>query len=246
MNGLSAANVLKIRDMGQYENSVNRALIIMSLARPDINRDRLAALSIARRDMILLDIHEQTFGAALNGFSECPKCIERLEFEIAVDDIRIRQEQDPIDENSTFELKEGGYELEFRLPNSHDLSAVTDCADVMEAKDLLMQRCILKASRNGTPFKENGIEKEIVERLSERMAEYEAQSDVLIDLECPACGNRWHMIFDIVVFLWSKICVYARKLMEEVHILASVYGWRETDILSMSPFRRQCYVEMVT
>jgi hypothetical protein len=31
----------------------------------------------------------------------------------------------------------------------------------------------------------------------------------------------------------------------EVHLLASAYGWRESDILAMTPWRRQLYLELV-
>jgi hypothetical protein len=37
----------------------------------------------------------------------------------------------------------------------------------------------------------------------------------------------------------------ARRLLIEVHSLASAYGWSETDILSMSEPRRALYLEMV-
>jgi hypothetical protein len=33
--------------------------------------------------------------------------------------------------------------------------------------------------------------------------------------------------------------------MREVHTLAAMYGWRETDILAMSAWRRQRYLEMI-
>jgi len=54
------------------------------------------------------------------------------------------------------------------------------------------------------------------------------------------------VMFDIVSFFWSEICVQAKRLLREVHILARAYGWREADILSMSAARRQLYLEMVT
>jgi hypothetical protein len=34
-------------------------------------------------------------------------------------------------------------------------------------------------------------------------------------------------------------------VLREVHILASAYGWREDDILAMSPARRRIYLEML-
>ena len=36
----------------------------------------------------------------------------------------------------------------------------------------------------------------------------------------------------------------AMRLLRDVHVLARQYGWREADIIAMSPLRRQMYVEM--
>jgi hypothetical protein len=34
-------------------------------------------------------------------------------------------------------------------------------------------------------------------------------------------------------------------MVREVHRMASAYGWREADILAMSAFRRQRYLELI-
>ena len=38
---------------------------------------------------------------------------------------------------------------------------------------------------------------------------------------------------------------WAVRLLGEVHELASAYGWREHDVLALSPWRRQAYLQMV-
>ena len=58
--------------------------------------------------------------------------------------------------------------------------------------------------------------------------------------------RSWAVMFDVVSFFWSEICVQAKRLLREVHTLARAYGWREVDILGMSTARRQFYLEMVT
>ena len=37
----------------------------------------------------------------------------------------------------------------------------------------------------------------------------------------------------------------AQRLLMEVHLLARAYGWREADILGMSPARRNAYLQRV-
>jgi hypothetical protein len=78
-----------------------------------------------------------------------------------------------------------------------------------------------------------------------RIAEHDPQADTQLSLTCPGCDHRWQALFDIVSFFWSELEALAIRVLREVHLLASAYGWREEDILAMSPPRRQLYLGMV-
>jgi hypothetical protein len=77
------------------------------------------------------------------------------------------------------------------------------------------------------------------------MAEADPQANVQLAITCPVCSKHWQAGFDIVSFFWNEIDAWAHRLLQEVHTLASAYGWREADILAMSPWRRQCYLAMI-
>jgi hypothetical protein len=77
------------------------------------------------------------------------------------------------------------------------------------------------------------------------MADADPQADVRLALDCPACGHNFLAAFDVAAYLWSEVNAWAYRLLGEVHSLASAYGWREEDILAMSPWRRRVYLEMV-
>jgi hypothetical protein len=77
------------------------------------------------------------------------------------------------------------------------------------------------------------------------MGEADPQAEVQLALACPACRHQWQVSFDIVSYFWSEINARSQRLLWEVHALASAYGWREADILAISPQRRQFYLEMV-
>jgi hypothetical protein len=68
----------------------------------------------------------------------------------------------------------------------------------------------------------------------------------MLDFACPSCGHEWQSLFDIAAFFWAEIAAQARRLLREVHQLASAYGWREADILAMSARRRRAYLEMTS
>jgi hypothetical protein len=114
-----------------------------------------------------------------------------------------------------------------RLPTTEDLIAIEHLTDVEEARAALLARC--------------GASEEDVER----MAALDPQADVQIDADCPSCGHRWREPFDIVTFLWTEVAVLARRLLADVHDLASAYHWSERDILALSSARRSAYLGML-
>ena len=77
------------------------------------------------------------------------------------------------------------------------------------------------------------------------MSARDPQAEVLLDLTCPACGASWQTVFDIAAYFWAELTAEAKRLLREVDALARAYGWREVDILALSPGRRQAYLELV-
>ena len=71
------------------------------------------------------------------------------------------------------------------------------------------------------------------------MSGADPMADIHLALNCPSCEHKWEAPFDIVAFLWREISAAARRLLREVHTLASAYGWTETEILALSPARRR-------
>jgi len=77
------------------------------------------------------------------------------------------------------------------------------------------------------------------------MALADPLAEITISLRCPGCRQESVETLDIVSFVWEEIQARAKRLYWEVHSIASVYGWSETEILSLSPARRLHYLEMV-
>jgi hypothetical protein len=244
MRPLSPHDVLRVWEVGEHQHPLDRALTLLAAACPELTWDELAALGVGRRDARLLALRERTSGPKLNGFVECPRCAQRLEFDVAVADLLVDAEPDAGEEAR--ELATGGLEVRFRLPNSRDLAAVVGCEDTAAARNLLAQRCILRASRDGMPVAASELPAEVVDELARAMAAWDPQAEVMLNLRCPACGHDWQALFDVVTFFWAEVAAQARRLLHEVHTLARAYGWREADILGMSARRRRFYLEMAT
>jgi hypothetical protein len=90
------------------------------------------------------------------------------------------------------------------------------------------------------------LPKAAITHLAEHIAAADPQADITLDLSCPACGHAWQVLFDIVAFLWSEITAQAQRLLLDVHQLARLYHWPESEILSMSSLRRQYYLNLVS
>lgn len=242
MRALSASELLNVWERGKDKTSVNQALLLLAAACPETSVDQLAKLSLGQRDKRLLTLREWIFGSQLPCSTVCPGCRERLELVFNVADIRSTSKDEPAGEISA---NITDYELRFRLPCSHDIEAITDCKDASSAQKQLLDRCLLTIHHDGEKISTDKLPADVEAEIIDRMAKTDLQADVLLDLSCPSCEHKWRMVFDIVSFFWSEITAWAYRIMREVHALALAYGWSESDILSMSSWRRQFYLEMI-
>ncbi|RCJ29477.1 phage baseplate protein [Nostoc minutum NIES-26] len=247
MRSLSNSELLNVWERGLSQSPMQRALTLLAAACAEISLDELLNLSIGQRDGLLLALREITFGSQLVSLAVCPMCGERLEFNFNVVDVRI-----PTVANlpQTLELNLADYQVCFRLPNSLDLVAMWSAnhtpQDIASLRHQLLQRCTLKLQYQGQEESIEQIPTTILDAVVTQMAQADPQADIQLNLVCPACQHQWCAIFDIVSFFWSEINTWAVRILREVHTLASAYGWSETDILAMSPLRRQLYLEMVS
>jgi hypothetical protein len=236
--------------MGRDQHPLDRALTILMGAERNFNRDQLAGLPVIQRDELLLRLREQTFGSVIDSFVQCPQCSESLEFSLSVDNIRtaIKSEKSDNGANTSdepLEVVSEDIKICFRLPDSRDIAAAVECEDLQAACHLIVRRCIREVHTAGDPMDIDKLPDHALDAAAAQIASHQQQAEVLLEFQCPACKHNQQMIFDVASFLWSEIAVEAKRLLEEVHILASAYGWREADILSLSPLRRQYYLEAV-
>ncbi|HEY0098600.1 MAG TPA: hypothetical protein VGB76_06565 [Pyrinomonadaceae bacterium] len=241
MRALSDSELLDVWEHALEQPPLERALTLLAAA-TGIDAGELAHLSIGERDALLLDLREQTFGAQLSSVATCPSCNEPLEMSFRVAQLRVATPADK--PPGSFSLNVGGYEVSFRLPNSLDLSALASVQEVAAARRVLFERCLLAARRGDEEQTAGALPPEVVDAIVERMGQVDAQGDMQFALKCPACAHQWLEAFDIDSFFWMELNVWAQRTLREVHALARAYGWRETDILSLSPQRRRFYLSM--
>jgi hypothetical protein len=242
MRPLSSSELLDGWERGLNEPASTRLMCVLAAASAAGSPDALAELSIGERDRRLLVLREWTFGPRLFSVSTCPECRERLEWSVDASELFGRGEADVSGELS---IESAGYSVRFRLPNTRDLAAASESGDVTAARQILLERCLIESSHEGRPTTAAEFPEPVVHAIAERMADSDRGADIDVHLTCPACGHRWAVLFDIESFFWDELSAWAQRILIDVHVLASAYGWREADILQLGQWRRQFYLSQV-
>jgi len=247
MRALSASEQLRVWDRSRQQTSARRCLLLLAAASPERSPDELAQLSVGQRDACLLTLREWMFGSRIESVIACPECAERLELTFEVADIRARGKEEKATPGATYLLRIDGYEVRFRPPNSADLEEIVKLETAAAARERLLARCALeiKCRTAKSVRRADRLPPKVADALVKRMAEVDPQANVQLNLTCPSCRHVWTAAFDIASFLWSEIDNWARRILREVHVIASAYGWREADILEMSAERRSYYLELI-
>lgn len=242
MRPLTAAELLDVWERGHPLLPMQRALLLLTAACPDQSPEQLACLPIGQRDRQLLTLREWMFGPQMVSLATCPSCGDRLELNFQVADIQVPANSQEVE---VWSARLADYDIQFRLPNSLDLAALSPGDGADEPQQLLLQRCLVAVYCQGEQYDVAHLPSEIRDGIAEQMALADPQADVRLALACSACGHQWQATFDIVSFLWDEIRAWAYRTLRQVHLLASAYGWREGDILAMSAGRRQLYLDLV-
>jgi hypothetical protein len=241
MRALSSLELLQAWEQGLSLSAVDRALCLLGAAYRDFPEEDPGQYSVGERDARLLTLREWTFGPEVSAVTHCPKCESALELNFRVDDLRA-EERIP----APLALEDGDYSVKFRLPNSHDLRALQSASDVViKADEQILQRCLLEVTCRGESIRVDQLPEPMVAAVSERMTEADPQADVELALECYQCQHQWGEHFEIDSFFWTEIHAWASRLLNEVHQLASAYGWSETEILGLSALRRNLYLNLI-
>jgi len=236
MRALSNAEVLTLWEDGRRLHSLDRGLLAIRALGLESEGDA-ADWPLGRRNQALAEVHRDCFGPQLQGWTECSHCAEKLEFQIDCHSLIARQRCANPDSVTVRGRA-------FRPPTSRDLARVAGELDSEAAAQLLMRSCLLgEGSEDCVPAAEwTSID---CEELSIRVAEADPLVEILLSFECPVCKTAREHALDLPEFIWAQLEGVAKRILYEIHILASAYGWTEEQILALSDSRRSLYLQMV-
>jgi len=248
MHALSGEEMLVAWESSRQRPEQEAALAVLALAWPERTAGELAVLPLAERNAQLLELRASTLGRQMEGRAPCPECGVTLEFALDA-----RTLADGLREQIT----EDGEELNgfvMRPANTQDLLACAGATSDEEACLILLERTVrvknagldeagtMEAGRGtGLPSWPASVSAALMERF-ERL---NAAAEIQVQLQCVACKARPRFDLDIAHYLVREIAGAARRLLVEIHELASAYGWSEQSIARMSGARRAAYLEML-
>jgi hypothetical protein len=233
MRSFSDSELLNLWEDGSRRHSLDRALLILNAARPEMSYSDLADWPLGWRNRALADFRTRCFGPDLHAWASCIQCAERLEFAM---DGRLLAAVESNNDTLAQVVVDG---VVFRLPTSRDLAAATQETDARFASVRLLQNCCAEeaASRIWSEGE--------MDQIGEAMAQADPLAEIRLTLHCPQCAHEWDECLDLAAFVWAEIDAEGRRLLLQIHSLASTYGWSEAQILALSENRRALYLEMI-
>jgi hypothetical protein len=119
----------------------------------------------------------------------------------------------------------------FRIPTLRDQVEVSGRA---AAPRELFERCVRGAPSARTRRR---IERTL-DTIAPTLSDYVTGS-------CPECGTAVEVYFDVEQFVLRELRDTAAEVIDDVHLLASHYGWSEAAIVALPRSRRTAYAERV-
>ena len=211
--------------------SLRRPLVLLDVLTSSETDFNWLELSIGQRNRRLLELRETLFGPLLHCTTPCPECKNELEFEITTEDLNIEAPPSQDEYQVTHDEKV----ISFRLPTTSDLEFVSKNDCVSSARTALLTRCLLSdvEDESQTDF------------VIEEMEAVDPVAIMRLSLLCPSCDHEWVDEFDIASYLWTELTYWAQRHLDEVHTLASHYGWSEQAIMSLGRGRRRAYLNRI-
>lgn len=228
---MTPAEMLSFWETGNRLSALDRSVLAAQVA--GVPANQAADLPLGERNRVLARLYLEHFGDALEGYTQCAECGEKLEFHFDLHQVA---------DAPTLEASElvvvGRWK--FRLPTSRALAMAINGGEEATAGHRLLAQC-LEEPGDAAP----GWSEEEMAAIEEKLAEADSLAEIQIGFKCPACGANFEEALDVGSFLWSEIESAARLLFDDIHLLASAYGWTEDEVLRLSPMRREAYVRRV-
>lgn len=204
-----------------------------------IDHEVIWGWSLNRRIQALLSVVIATQGKALDIQVPCaqPECGELFELPL---DLNLFQQPET---DTPIEYHVDNAALQLRLPNGFDqlkwMGLVNAQAFVTMASDLIVS---VEGKRPEAGW---SVDSDWLESLGERLEEYDRLTALQLQTRCPLCDVAMKVDFDLEHYLLELLLHKQIRVLRDIHHLASVYHWTETEIMALTPQRRRSYLALI-
>jgi hypothetical protein len=184
-------------------------------------------LALTDFETALVALRCHLFGAEAASEAGCPACGERVELSFSF--LALAAAARPRAMPGATPEPGGGAigGVRFRLPTAADACA---CEGRPDAAERLWATCV-------GDLPDPGLRR----RVERAMARFAPLLSRVVAAPCALCGTVLRTLIHVPTFVVGEIAWSARAIFEDVHLLASFYGWREADILALPRARRRRY-----
>ncbi|MEJ8822311.1 hypothetical protein WKW80_09700 [Variovorax humicola] len=242
MTHLADADLLAVWERMRRAPLPRRVAALLAATTPQGVAADVGRLSLGESNRRLLALRNGMFGARLSCVANCAHCGERIEFDLDADELAhsLRAPEDA----ASLRVEQDGFAIDLTLPTVDDCIAAAASGDADEGYRLLMERCVRGVGPDGLEVVADALPDDLKNVVEDRLGSADPAAEMVLSFDCPACGHASRAPLDLAAFCWAEIESRAPRLLEEVHILASRYGWSEASILALSRVRRQHYMEL--
>jgi hypothetical protein len=231
MRALTGEDFLKAWEFRHALREQEAVLAVLDIGFPERSRAELARLPLAERNTLLLELRAATLGRRMDGFAVCPDCGAQLEF--VLDPLEMANARD---DPPSGEFHQSARHM-MRAVDSMDMLASAAAADERQARLILLARTL-------------GVDEAEAEKAEQcvldQFERVNSAAEIRLQLQCGECRGSAGFDFDVAGFFLRELSSAARRLAQDIHELASAYGWSERSIAAMSVMRRTAYLELLS
>lgn len=235
---VGATTLLQLWERALPLDAASRAVLLAASVAPPAGTDEVMEWPLGRRDARLLQLRTALSGGAIDAVTVCPDCGGDVSFEV---DAAALEQAGEVTEPEPVVVD--GWHVRCRPITTADLAAAATTSDVTAAEELLFDRAMIRA----TPppgVAPTPVPAPVRRAVTDALAAADPLAEILLELGCPQCGERVTATLDVAAFAWATLDTRARRLLQDVDLLARTYGWSEDEVFALGDQRRAVYVDL--
>jgi hypothetical protein len=234
----AAGSLLDTWETAQRAEPSDRILTVLATM-CGLPRDDLGDHTPGELNRLALQAHRLLFGATCDAVAQCADCGEELEATIPL--AALTSAEPPPAAGG--ETAVAGMRVQYRLPTWHEITAL-GAEPVDDAAARLLAASVVAITSGAEELALSDLPADAVRAIDDAIADLDPDAVIEVVFTCPECGRSDPLPMDPASFLWDELDRWALSVLSDVVALATAFGWTESTVLSMSPWRRQAYLSM--